>query len=109
MDKKNEALLVSTRDAAEMLDVSERTVSRLITAGELPVIQMGRIKRIEVDQIHEFINRKRMYNKPRVELGSISQMGERVCNFTEKGTAFGMSHSNRKADRLDALLKRKAS
>jgi len=109
MDKSNLGLLISKRDVAAMLDVSEKTVSRLINAGELPVVQIGRIKRIEVSQLHEFVERKRTYNRPRVELDSVSITGAQICNFTKKGTASTTSPSRKTEDALDALLKRKAS
>lgn len=44
---------------AQHLDVSTKTVRRLITAGELPAHRIGRSLRISADDLHLFLKRRR--------------------------------------------------
>lgn len=41
-------IAVSLKTAGEMMELSEDTIARLVDAGELPVIQVGRRRRIPV-------------------------------------------------------------
>lgn len=45
------------REIARRLDVSERTVYRLIERGQLRAIRVGRVVRIPVDAFEEFLRR----------------------------------------------------
>jgi excisionase family DNA binding protein len=52
-------LLVTTREAAKLLSVCERTVSRLIARGELPAVRIGpRGIRVSVESLRKWIKKK---------------------------------------------------
>lgn len=51
-------LLVTSREAARMLSVSERTLWSLSARGELKAIKLGRAKRYSVAELVAFIERK---------------------------------------------------
>lgn len=46
-------------DVARLLSISRRTVNRLIVAGELATVGMGKLKRIPYDSIIAYQNRHR--------------------------------------------------
>lgn len=52
-------LLVTPREAARMLSVSERTLWSLSAKGEIPRIKLGRSARYAVSDLREFIERQR--------------------------------------------------
>lgn len=54
---ENQPLLVSILRAAEMLAMSRRTVERLITAGELDAVGLGRLRRVTYASILRYIRR----------------------------------------------------
>ena len=47
--------LLSVRDVAARLAVSELTVRRLIEAGSLPAVRVGRQLRIDPDELEAFL------------------------------------------------------
>lgn len=47
--------LISVPDAAGILGVSARTVARLIADGQLQIVKVGRLTRIRVVEVEEFI------------------------------------------------------
>lgn len=47
--------LLTVTEVAETLSISEKTVRRLIDAGELPVIKLGRLVRIDPRDLDRFI------------------------------------------------------
>ena len=97
-------ILYTKGQGADLLGVSERTVSRLIENGELPLIRIGRSIRIERQAVCHFLDEKREYNGQRVEL-ELSQSGESLCNSISE-TASIMLPANREVEsRLEALLK----
>lgn len=51
-------LLVSAREAAAALSISERSLWGLTNQGLLRCVRIGRSKRYAVDDLHEFINSK---------------------------------------------------
>lgn len=51
------AELLTIPQAAERLKVSRNTVYRLISAGELPVVEVGSVSRINEDDLKEYIDR----------------------------------------------------
>jgi excisionase family DNA binding protein len=51
--------LLSVQAVAELLDVSEKTVRRMITAGELPVHRVGHRLRVSPDDLRLFLVRRR--------------------------------------------------
>ena len=53
-------LLYSVRDAGRLLAYSPYTINRLIDAGELPAVGLGRMRRIPRDAILAYIERNRV-------------------------------------------------
>jgi excisionase family DNA binding protein len=51
----SEPLLVSVREAAEMLGVSIRTAAKLVDSGELRSLKIGRRRLVPVAAVHELI------------------------------------------------------
>jgi excisionase family DNA binding protein len=47
--------LLTLRETARMLSISERTLGTLTKSGRLPVIRMGRAVRVDVRDIEAFI------------------------------------------------------
>lgn len=47
----------NVRELAKYLDVSERTVERLIASGKLKAVRIGRLLRISDDDLQEFLRR----------------------------------------------------
>ncbi len=52
-------LLVTSREAAKLLSISERTLWSLAHSGELKVLRIGRSVRYAVADIEEYIDRRR--------------------------------------------------
>jgi excisionase family DNA binding protein len=50
--------LLTRAEVAQYLRVSERTVSRLIRAGQLPAVRIGRAVRIRHSDLLEMLNEK---------------------------------------------------
>ena len=63
---RREPLLVTSREAARMLAVSERTLWGLADRGEIPRIRIGRAVRYDVRDLDAWIqhNKARMTAKP---------------------------------------------
>jgi len=59
---------LSTKEAAEMLGVTSRTVYRFIDEGDLPAYKFGRVIRVKVSDLENFVE------GCRVEPGSISHL-----------------------------------
>ena len=51
---------MSTRDTCERLGVTLRTLYRFIDEGQLPAYKMGRVIRLQSDDVDEFIARMRI-------------------------------------------------
>jgi excisionase family DNA binding protein len=51
--------LLTRSQAAANLAVNVRTLARLLAAGELPCVRIGRAVRIRADDLDEFIERRR--------------------------------------------------
>lgn len=50
--------LVSVADAAPMLGLgSKNSVYKLIAAGELPVVEVGKVSKVDVEDIRSYIER----------------------------------------------------
>ena len=58
MNSELSPLLVTARDAAKLLAVSERTLWGLTAAGELPAVRIGRAVRYSVSDLKAWIARK---------------------------------------------------
>ena len=54
-----EKLLLTLREAADMLSVCERTLWGMTKKGEVPVIRLGRAVRYAVDDLRAFVDRQR--------------------------------------------------
>jgi len=59
---------LSTKEAAEMLGVTSRTVYRFIDEGDLPAYKFGRVIRVKAADLENFVE------GCRVEPGSISHL-----------------------------------
>ena len=51
---------MGTREACERLGVTLRTLYRFIDEGQLPAYKMGRVIRVQADDIDDFIKRMRI-------------------------------------------------
>jgi excisionase family DNA binding protein len=56
MNPGREAALLTIAQVAERFSVSERTVWRLISTGELVAIRLGRLIRIPVENLNAYID-----------------------------------------------------
>ena len=79
MENNNETyMLFNKKQVAEILNVSAKTISRLIAKGELPFIQIGRNIRVQKVTVFEFVERQNRYN-----LGCVgttcASTGEKPC------------------------------
>lgn len=54
---------LSKEDVARFLSVSIRTIERLISSGQLPVVQVIRSIRIPATAMHDYINRHTLKSK----------------------------------------------
>ena len=52
-------LLLSTGEVAHALGVSERFVKSLIQAGDLPSLKVGRLRRVPLADLEDWIERQR--------------------------------------------------
>lgn len=71
-----ETLLLTYGEAARLLRVCKRTVERMVAAGELPVIYVGRLPRISRVALMDFVERAsvKATAKP-------AEDGDGQCNF----------------------------
>jgi len=49
--------MLSTKQAAQQLNVAENTIRQLINLGHLPAIRVGKVFRVTEDSIREYIER----------------------------------------------------
>jgi excisionase family DNA binding protein len=97
-------LLWTISDIAEQLAVDRKTISRLIAKGELPVVQIGRCKRVPKQAVLDWVEGQTRYNLGCVE-SVLSQTGDSLCDSINV-TAFTKLPTNQQVEnRLDALLK----
>ena len=78
MEKNNEKVLWTKKEVAQKLQVSDKTISRLIAQGHLPFIQIGRSIRIQKTDVFDFLERQKQYNLECVETMCASE-GEKPC------------------------------
>jgi len=50
-----EMLLVTVKQAAEIIQVSERTIHKFVASGKLPSVKFGAIRRVELSAIKVLI------------------------------------------------------
>ena len=55
-------LALNVRQAAALLNVTERTITRLCVAGQLPAARVGRAWRLDRDELREFLQKNRRKN-----------------------------------------------
>jgi excisionase family DNA binding protein len=51
--------LLTVKEAAKMLSLSERTIQRYLKSGELTYVRLGRSVRIELKDLEEFVEKKK--------------------------------------------------
>jgi excisionase family DNA binding protein len=61
MSDKEKVTMLSVRDVAEMLNVSTRTVHRLIDAKEFPAYRVGNVLRIYPQDVQQYLERQKKY------------------------------------------------
>ena len=81
MEKNNEKILWTKRQVAEKLQVSTKTISRIINQGGLPFIQIGSSIRIQKTDVFEFLERQKRYNLGCVGSTVRDPKGERLCRI----------------------------
>lgn len=59
MNSEQSQHLLSTKEAATILAISERTVWQLTHDGQLPAIRFGRLVRYDPADVRDFISRRR--------------------------------------------------
>ena len=55
---KNEKLLLSIAEAAEMLSVARSKAYAMVLSGELPAVRLGKSVRVPVRALNEYVERK---------------------------------------------------
>jgi excisionase family DNA binding protein len=50
--------LLTVDEAAEILSLSPRTLSRLVRQGEIPIVRVGRLVRVRTADIHAWVERQ---------------------------------------------------
>jgi excisionase family DNA binding protein len=63
-DGEFEPILLTVRDAAQLLAIGRTSVYQLIADGELEVIRIGRAARIPTAAVHAFVRRRREGSAP---------------------------------------------
>ena len=105
----DDKLLWTIRDIAERLAVHRKTVSKLITKGELPVVQIGRCKRVPTQAVLDWVESQTRYNLDCVGSTVRDPKGERSCriNTPTAGIATVGSRTPLQEGGLTDLLERR--
>jgi excisionase family DNA binding protein len=99
----DDKLLWTINYIAEQLAVDRKTISRLIAKGELPVVQIGRSKRVPKQAVLDWVESQTRYNLGCVESVQSSQ-GESTCDSINVA-GFTTLRTNRQLEnRLENLL-----
>ena len=64
-------LLISTEDAANLLDLSYYTASRMISQGEIPSVKIGTIIRVPMEGLKEWIRANTTMKKEKTEADQV--------------------------------------
>jgi excisionase family DNA binding protein len=56
----SEMVWLSTKEAAERLGITPRTLYRFIDHGEIPAYRLGRVIRLKQGEVDEFVERSRI-------------------------------------------------
>jgi len=78
VEEHSEKILWTKKEVARQLQVSTKTISRLIAQGQLPFIQIGSSIRIQKTDVFDFLERQKQYNSGCVETMCASE-GEKPC------------------------------
>lgn len=103
-------ILWTVQEVARQLQVSARTVFRLIERGQLPGLKLGRLVRVPADAVLEYVAHlvAQAQNAPRVV--PVAWKEVIPCHTEEKTRLSGGSVSTTQAAiELDALLARKTA
>ena len=100
----NETLLYSKKQAARILNVSEKTVDRLIKKGRLSRISGYRRVLIPFKALEMFVSNNTFYNRNGVE-SVLSHTGESLCDSISVKASTKLPTNQQVENRLDALLK----
>jgi len=98
-------LLWSVNEVARQLDISSRTVFRLIERGELPRVKLGRLVRVPAEAVLEYVAQLvgQVQNNPCVV--SVAWKEVTPCHTDERTRQFGgLASPTQAAIELDALL-----
>lgn len=70
MAHADSARLVTVKEAARLLGCSEANLYGLLESGKLPYVPIGRRKgyRIDVEDLHRFIEQRKILNQPQESL-----------------------------------------
>ena len=98
-----EPLLLTVSQTAERLNLSEKTVRRYISNGELPLVRIGSAIRVPEVALRKWIEDNTLYNDSRVELVP-SNTGEHICNSISETASTTCPTSRHRDAKLDALL-----
>ena len=79
--QSDEQILFTVDQTSNLLQVSAKTVSRLVQAGDLPSVRIGRSIRIEKQSVYHFIETRRQYNSGCVESAVRDPTGDRLCRI----------------------------
>ena len=107
MENNNEKILWTKKEVAQQLNVSTKTIDRLIEQGVLPVVWIRGCIRIQKTDVFAFVERQKQYNLGCVETMCASE-GEKPCQslnvvIEEVKTTTSMSTASLEA-RLNDLL-----
>ena len=97
-------MLFNKKQVAEILNVSGKTISRLIDKGEFPFIRIGRRKYVSKQVVLDWIKAQTRYNSRCV--GSVqSHTGESLCDSINVTASTTLPTNQEVENRLGALLK----
>ena len=99
-----EPLLLTVSQTACRLNLSDKTIRRLITNGEIPYMSVGKAIRIPDTALQKWIEDGTRYNDSCVELVP-SDTGESICNSISEMASTTCPTSRQRDAKLDALLK----
>ena len=109
MENNNEKyMLFNKKQVAEILNVSTKTISRLIDKGEFPFIRIGRRKYVSKQAVLDWVEGQTRYNLGCVESVQSSK-GESICDSINVKAFTTLPTNQEVENRLDALLKPKAN
>ena len=102
-------LLLTIKEVARELQVSEKTVSRLVQDGEIPSIRIRKTIRIPRQQLKDWIREQSGYTSTRVGRAAQNPKGESEWPINAKtvGTGGGNSKTPSVESGLDDLLERR--